>query len=188
MRFKVLSKLKVQALAAHALLSRTVRVLQILSAFYIWSFCSASSLLCCFVYLVARFIFAFACCSCDYCSFFFFSFSPSPPLSLLSKISYICCRNNAWKLVHSWPTFLVVQWETERQRGRKREEAARERERQKNESVARLAAAGLKQLPKKRVDIYTDTQYISDWYQKLQQNVEQRIKVGGDIACDCCAV
>lgn len=80
----------------------------------------------------------------------------------------------------------------DREGGRKREreivEAARERERQKNESVARLAAAGLKQLPKKRVDIYTDTQYISDWYQKLQQNVEQRIEVGGDIACDCCAV
>lgn len=126
MRFKVLSKLKVQALAAHALLSRTVRVLQILSAFYIWSFCSASSLLC---LSCGTFYFRFCLLLLWLLQFLFFSLYPlSLPLSLLSKISYICCRNNAWKLVHSWPTFLVVQWETERKKERGGSERTRKAE------------------------------------------------------------
>lgn len=182
MRFKVLSKLKVQALAAHALLSRTVRVLQILSAFYIWSFCSASSLLC---LSCGTFYFRFCLLLLWLLQFLFSPSIPSPSISLLSKISYICCRNNAWKLVHSWPTFLVVQWETER----KKERGGSERTRKAEEWICcSFGSCRAKATTKKKADIYTDTQYISDWYQKLQQNVEQRIEVRGDIACDCCAV
>lgn len=89
----------------------------------------------------------------------------------------------------------------DRARERDREKEKRERARQKNGSVARLAAAGLRQLPKKKANIYTNTQHISDWYQKLQQDVEQhrkekRIEVGGGgeirtrqrNVCDCCVV
>lgn len=154
MRFKVLSKLKVQALAAHALLSRTVRVLQILSAFYIWSFCSASSLLC---LSCGTFYFRFCLLLLWLLQFLFFSLYPlSLPLSLLSKISYICCRNNAWKLVHSWPTFLVVQWETER----KKERGGSERTRKAEEWICCSFGSCRAKATTKKKSIYTQTHSI----------------------------
>lgn len=143
MRFKVHSKLKVQAHGAHALLSRTVRVLQILSAFYIWSFFFVSFIFSFFftLFILWHVLFSLLPVALVIIAV---SYSLSLSLSLLSKISYICCRNNAWKLVHSWPTFLVVQWETGRETEREKET---ERKRRGSEQGRRMDLLLVWQLP-----------------------------------------